>query len=146
MLLVVGRQDLEPGWGKPRAFAHAARSELKWPCDGTSGWTRSNSSLFRVRISLTQPGVLQQVARSCLRASFEKSFRGRASRQHSRMAPKWVSLPSQAVEPRPTYDNLRNAADLYQTALLRSPPEFPSNPDQGRSACTPLRSHYLPTS
>ena len=68
---------------------------------------------------LTASGV---VSSSLLREVFPGS-RIKVHRQHSRMAP---TLPSQAVEPRPT-NAITYAADLYQTSAST---ESPANLDQ----------------
>jgi hypothetical protein len=144
MLLVVGGQDIEPEWGgSPRASC--ARSELKWPCDGSSGWVRSNSSSSlshspRPALRLATSGV---VSSSLLREAFPGS-RIKVHRQHSRMAP-----PSGShFRARPwSFDQIAyaDAADLYQTSASTKSPGVPRESRSGGSVRTPLQSHYLPT-
>lgn len=115
------RQSTEPGWGSPRAFACV---ELKWPCDGSSGW------------SVPTSGVSSNLLRNDVPGS-----RIKVHREHSRMPPaKWVS-PVTLTRPGRGASNDKYGADLYQTSPSTA---FPAKPDRvDRCQQNPQQSPHL---
>jgi hypothetical protein len=120
-LLSIGDRAPNRDGGSPRAFACV---ELKWPCDGSSGWGVPTS------------GVSSNLLRNDVPGS-----RIKVHRQHSRMPPtKWVS-PVTLTKPGRGASNDICGADLYQTSASTESPAKPDRVDLHRQ--NPQQSHHL---